>query len=78
MGHYTPIPSGGLSREDMILQIKYGADIIMAMKSVMGHEDLAFLISASVNKLAPDKTVSGAVDTAEVHAVLIGFSRLKP
>lgn len=60
----------------MILQIKYGADMTIAMKSVMGHEDLAFLISASVNKLAPDNV--SEVDTAEVHAVLIGFSRLKP
>ena len=42
----------------------------------MGHDDLDFLISATVNRLAPDKV--SAFDTAEVHAVLIGFSRLKP
>lgn len=48
----------------------------MAMNSVIGHEDLAFLISASVNILAPDK-VSGD-DTALLHAMLIGFSRLRP
>lgn len=43
----------------------------------MGHEDLDFLISASVNRPTPDKVLS-AFDAAEVHAVLMGFSRLKP
>ncbi len=50
--------------------------MIIARNSVMGHEDLDFLISASVNRPTPDKV--SAFDAAEVHAVLMGFSRLKP
>lgn len=49
--------------------------MIMARNKVMGHDDLDFLISASVNRPA-DK--ASEFDTAVDHAVLIGFSRLKP
>ena len=59
----------------MILHMKYGAEIIMARNKVMGHEDLDFLISASVNRPA-DKV--SEFDMADDHAVLIGLSRLKP
>jgi hypothetical protein len=55
--------------------MKYGAEMIMARNKVMGHDDLDFLISASVNRPA-DK--ASEFDTAVDHAVLIGFSRLKP
>lgn len=70
-----PTKSAGLSKEEMILHIKYGAEIIMAMKSVIGHDDLDFLMSASVSNPAPDK--ASAV-IAVLHAILIGFSRRKP
>lgn len=59
----------------MIFQIKYGAEIMMARNNVIGHDDLDFLISASVNRPA-DKV--SEFDTAEDHAVLIGLSLLKP
>ncbi len=60
----------------MILHMKYGAEMIMARNKVMGHEDLDFLISASVNRPAVDKV--SEFDMADDHAVLIGLSRLKP
>lgn len=74
-GIRPPSPSGWLSREDIILQIKYGAEIMMARNNVIGHDDLDFLISASVNR--PVDKVS-ELDMAEDHAVLMGLSRLKP
>ena len=59
----------------MILQMKYGAEMMMAMNRVIGHEDLDFFMSASVSIPAP---VKASVVTAVLHAILIGFSCLKP
>ncbi len=51
--------------------------MIIARKSVMGQEDLVFFMSASVRRSAP-LTSASELDKAVFHAILFGFSRLKP
>lgn len=48
---------------------------MMAMKRVIGHEDLGFLISASVNKSA---ALLPAPAMALDHAISCGFVRERP